>query len=48
MPERGYLYFVADKDKEAVSRREWADLKRVAGTGQCVALGSRNCCKRRA
>src|SRR5438093_12460038 len=37
---RGFLYFKLASDKEA-ARREWADLKQVAGTGQIVAFGSR-------
>src|SRR5262245_22220079 len=46
--ERGYLYFRVRSDidgftplKEVeLNRREWADLKSVAGTGQAVAFGS--------
>jgi len=37
---RGYLYFRADKNASA-ARREWSDLKAIAGTGQIVALGNR-------
>jgi hypothetical protein len=37
---RGYLYYRA-QDNQALARREWADLKQVAGTGQIVAFGSR-------
>jgi hypothetical protein len=37
---RGYLYFALPANKE-VARREWSDLKSVAGTGQIVAFGSR-------
>ena len=37
---RGYLYFKVPDNKD-VARREWADLKEVAGTGQVVAFGSR-------
>jgi hypothetical protein len=37
---RGYLYFKLARNQEA-ARKEWADLKEVAGTGQVVALGSR-------
>lgn len=40
--KRGYLYFrlpnVADTQLTAI-KREWADLKSVAGTGQAVAFG---------
>jgi hypothetical protein len=39
-PSRGYLYFAHAGSAEQV-RREWADLKSVAGTGQIVAFGSR-------
>jgi len=44
--KRGYLYFqlrstlVATSDSEvAMKKREWADLKAVAGTGQAVGFG---------
>ncbi|OFW12062.1 MAG: hypothetical protein A3H96_06410 [Acidobacteria bacterium RIFCSPLOWO2_02_FULL_67_36] len=37
---KGYLYFTAGEDA-AAARREWSDLKSVAGTGQIVAFGSR-------
>jgi len=40
-PSRGYVYFSLVKGKEDVCRKEWADLKKVAGTKQCVALGAR-------
>jgi hypothetical protein len=36
----GYLYFAPSQDR-AAARREWSDLKSVAGTGQLVAFGSR-------
>src|SRR5690349_7235300 len=39
-PARGYLYFKLAANKEA-ARKEWADLKSVAGSGQIVAFGSR-------
>lgn len=39
-PARGYLYFKLAGNKEA-ARKEWADLKEVAGTSQIVAFGSR-------
>ena len=38
---RGYLYFKLGYN-QAVARKEWADLKEVAGTGQIVAFGSRD------
>jgi hypothetical protein len=39
-PARGYLYFTV-KDNLIAARAEWADLQRLAGTGQIVSLGSR-------
>ena len=39
-PVYGYMYYNAAEKPEA-ARREWADLKSVAGTGQAVAFGSR-------
>jgi hypothetical protein len=39
-PAKGYLYFTL-ADGEAQARREWADLKAIAGTRQIVALGNR-------
>ena len=39
-PARGYLYFKLAQNPEA-ARKEWADLKDVAGTRQIVAFGSR-------
>jgi len=39
-PERGYLYFAAAHNT-AASRKEWADLQAVAGSGQIVSFGSR-------
>jgi hypothetical protein len=40
-PVRGYLYFSTAPGKEQLCRTEWADLKRLAGTGQIVGFGSR-------
>jgi len=37
---RGYLYFKLAGNPDA-ARREWADLKQLAGTGQIVSFGSR-------
>jgi hypothetical protein len=37
---RGYLYYKL-ADNPAAARKEWADLKQVAGTDQIVAFGSR-------
>jgi len=39
-PARGYLYFKIVGD-ESLVRREWADLKEIAGTEQIVAFGNR-------
>jgi hypothetical protein len=39
-PARGYLYYRAQENAD-LARREWADLKQVAGTGQIVSFGSR-------
>ena len=36
--ERGYLYFKIAPGKEEITRKEWADLKAVAGTGQGIAF----------
>jgi hypothetical protein len=38
-PRSGYLYFALPKDNEELARREWADLKSVAGTRQVVGFG---------
>ncbi len=40
-PAHGYLYFSLNKDKADVTRKEWSDLKKMAGTGKCVAFASR-------
>jgi hypothetical protein len=39
-PARGYLYFKI-AGEEALARREWSDLKAVAGTQQIVGFGNR-------
>jgi len=39
-PQRGYLYFRLPGGNEELARREWADLKSVAGKLQVVGLGS--------
>jgi hypothetical protein len=41
-PERGYLYFSCKPGKEEVCRKEWADLKASAGTGQVIGFGGRD------
>lgn len=40
-PQRGYLYYTITPGKEDVCRKEWADLKTVAGTGQGIGFGAR-------
>jgi hypothetical protein len=40
-PVYGYLYYTVESGKEKDSRIEWADLKKVAGTGQTVAFAGR-------
>jgi hypothetical protein len=40
--QRGYLYYSLKPGKEEICRKEWADLKAVAGTGQIVGFGGRN------
>src|SRR5262245_23594748 len=39
--ERGYLYYSLTPGKEEVCRKEWADLKASAGTGDVIGFGSR-------
>ena len=38
-PVHGYLYYTLKEDERDLCRRDWAGLKKVAGTGQCVAFG---------
>ncbi|HKI38389.1 MAG TPA: hypothetical protein VKA46_41450 [Gemmataceae bacterium] len=40
-PAYGYLYYALPSGKEGDTRREWADLKEVAGTGQVIAFAGR-------
>jgi hypothetical protein len=40
-PQAGYLYYRVTAGKEEIARREWKDLKSVAGTGEIVAFGGR-------
>src|SRR5947209_7822652 len=37
-PVHGYLYYSLNTDNRDLCRKEWAGLKKVAGTGQCVAF----------
>jgi hypothetical protein len=39
-PVHGFLYYAAETGKEDTCRKEWADLKKVAGTGQIIGFGS--------
>jgi hypothetical protein len=40
-PVRGYLYFAIPPGQAQLARNEWADLKKMAGTGQIAGFGSR-------
>lgn len=40
-PVYGYMLFRLKKGQEEVCRKEWADLKQVAGTGQVIAFSGR-------
>jgi hypothetical protein len=39
--QRGYLYYSLKPGSEKICRKEWADIKAVAGTGQIIAFGGR-------
>jgi hypothetical protein len=39
--ERGYLYYSCPSGQESICRREWSDLKSVAGKSTAVGLGQR-------
>jgi hypothetical protein len=39
--ERGYMYYTCPEGQETVCRREWADLKTVAGKDTGVGFGAR-------
>ena len=39
-PQRGYLYFALPARNADLARREWSDLKSIAGTRQVVGFGS--------
>jgi hypothetical protein len=39
--QRGYLYLSCKQGKEEICRKEWADLKAIAGTDQLVGFGAR-------
>src|SRR6185436_11148813 len=38
---RGYMYFKLKPGEEAICKKEWNDLKSIAGTAQIVGLGNR-------
>lgn len=40
-PVRGYLYYQLPAEKPDVAKAEWADMKKIAGTNQIIAFGSR-------
>jgi hypothetical protein len=40
-PARGYMYFTLPSGNEATAKKEWADLKSVAGSGQGIAFAAR-------
>lgn len=40
-PVRGFVYYRIVGDKADLCRREWADMKRTAGTGNVLGMGSR-------
>lgn len=46
-PQRGYLYYTIPAGKEEICKKEWADLKTVAGTGQGIGFGARYAAKGR-
>ncbi len=39
--QRGYLFYTLRPGKEEICKKEWADLKAVAGTGQGIGFGMR-------
>jgi hypothetical protein len=39
--QRGYLYYTCPAGKESICRKEWADMKSVAGTGTGIGFGFR-------
>lgn len=39
-PQRGYLYLALPRGNEQLARREWEDLKSIAGSREVVGLGS--------
>ncbi len=39
--QRGYLYYSCPSGQESICRKEWSDLKSVAGKGTAVGFGMR-------
>jgi hypothetical protein len=39
-PVRGFLYYRVVEGKEDVCRKEWADMKKIAGTSEVIGMGS--------
>ena len=39
--QRGYMYYTCPQGKESICRKEWSDLKSVAGKGTGVGYGKR-------
>jgi type IV secretory pathway protease TraF len=40
-PQRGYLYYSLPRINREAALKEWADFKRIAGTGEAVGFGGR-------
>lgn len=40
-PVKGYLYYKLPEKKSEIARKEWADLKSLAGTSEVVGFGNR-------
>jgi|SRR5688572_19510146 len=38
-PKRGYMYFALPASQQETARKEWADLKAIAGQGRVVGFG---------
>lgn len=46
-PQRGYLYYSCQPGQEEICRKEWADLKAIAGTNQVIGFGGRSAARSR-
>src|SRR5688500_12829625 len=40
-PQKGYLYYTLPAEKAEVAKKEWNDLKKVAGKNEGIGFGSR-------